>query len=78
MNDPEFTKLLTLTARAASKLNDLASQVCEESERRYGVNYSDADAEGIVDVLDYIGADKYTAKQFHDDMKLSGFDLIDN
>ena len=76
MNDPEFTRLLTLTARAASKHKELMSQVGEESERRYGVHYSDADAEVIIDILNYIGAYKYTAKNFNDDMKLSGFDRV--
>lgn len=78
VKDTDFTKLLTSCAKAAEKHRQLMQQVSEECERRYGCNYSDIDADRLIDILGLHGADKLTATEFDESMKLHGASRIDN
>lgn len=77
MTNSEFTRLLTQAAKAAEKHKLLIGRVNEESVARYGVPYGDVDADSIIDVLDYIGGDSFTEKQFHEAMLRSDCERID-
>lgn len=51
----EFDKLLKRTARAAAKHFDLQQELNDEFIKRYGVTYSDVDADELIDILDMGG-----------------------
>lgn len=70
MTDSEFTKLLTQAAKAAFKHKMLTDKVNIECIERYGDTYSNVDADGIIDVLDVLGADSFTAKEFEAEMEM--------
>lgn len=72
MNNNKFTALLTKTARAAFKHRTLMEEVNEECVKRYGIRYSDIDADSIIDALDILGAEKMTAKAFDEEMVFCG------
>lgn len=75
MTNREFQSLLDRCAKAAEKHIRLIKEVEQECEARYGVSYSDVDADGIIDVLNYQGG-KITVKQFHKEMELHGAERI--
>lgn len=70
MNDSDFTKLLTRCANAASKHNMLLRLVDDECQKRYGCSYSDINADVLIDKLETIGAEKLTASEFDEEMRL--------
>ena len=51
----EFDRLLKRTARAAAKHFDLQQELNDEFIKRYGVTYSDVDADELIDILDLSG-----------------------
>ena len=55
MKDAEFQKLLNQCAKLAHKHRLLNKSVGKECERRFGVHYSEIDADWIIDKLDYDG-----------------------
>lgn len=77
LSNSKFTQLLTQTAKAAEKHKLLVMRVNDECIARYGISYSDVDADTIIDNLNYIGGDSFTEKEFDDDMKLNGRERID-
>lgn len=77
LTNSEFTKLLTQAAKAARKHRELCNRVNHECIARYGVSFSDVDADTIIDTIDYIGSDSFTEKQFHEAMELSNCERID-
>jgi hypothetical protein len=76
MQDSQFTKLLTQTARAASRHHDLIAKVDNECQRRYGCSYSDVDADGIIDMLDYSGGSEFSASEFDEEMNRAGVQRV--
>ncbi len=77
LTNSAFTLLLTQAAKAANKHMRLKSDVSDECIARYGTSYSDVDADSIIDVLDYIGSDSYTEKEFDEAMILSDCERLD-
>ncbi len=77
MEDKAFQKLLNDCAKAAGKHNDLCVKVNDECKRRYGVEYGEVDADGIIDVLNYYGADSFSLKEFEEAMELADQQRID-
>lgn len=77
MTNSEFTKLLTQTAKAANKHFTLLAKVNDECIARYGVSYTEVDADGIIDTLDQNGGYAFTEKQFHEAMLLSNCERLD-
>ena len=77
MNDKDFQKLLDVAARHTAKGQALSSKISVECIRRYGVHYSDVDADGIIDILDYIGQAGFPLADFEAEMLSSGAKRID-
>lgn len=50
-------RLLKKAARISAEYQDIQNQLTDAFNERYGVTYSDVDADGIIDVLDYGGGD---------------------
>lgn len=70
MNNVDFTRLLQRTANASERHSNLCDEVNEECVQRYGITYSDADADSIIDVLD-LGGGHITATEFDEAMQLA-------
>jgi hypothetical protein len=51
------TKLLMRAARLAEQKARIQDDLSEAFVERYGTTYSDVDADGIIDILDYGGGD---------------------
>ena len=77
MNDMKFNKLLGVAARHAARAQEISKKVNDECLRRYGVMYSDVDADNIIDTLDYLGGFDFTVEEFHQDMTRCGAARID-
>lgn len=62
MTDKEFQSLLNRGVKIAAKAYEVQQELTKAFEDRYGITYSDVDADEIIDVLDYQGG-KITVKQ---------------
>lgn len=54
-NRRQFQQVLTAAARAACENARQQARLTEAFEERYGVTYSEVDADGLIDALDYGG-----------------------
>jgi len=68
MTNSRFQKLLDQASKAAEKHKELSDKVNAECIRRFGVSYSDVDADGIIDVIDIYGG-TITVEDFVSEMK---------
>lgn len=50
-------RLLKKAARLSAEFQEIQSQLTDAFNERYGVTYSDVDADAIIDTLDYGGGD---------------------
>ena len=56
-------------AKIQRKAHLLSNVIADECVRRYGCSYSDVDADGIIDTLDYLGSeDGYSLVEFDEPM----------
>jgi hypothetical protein len=54
-SDYQFQQLISTTSRKSAEYQVASTRCSDAFVDRYGINYSDADADGIIDVLDYGG-----------------------
>lgn len=52
----------------------MQAELTEAFEERYGCTYSDADADAIIDVLDYGGGERITLADCDREMSVRGHD----
>ncbi|MBV7300231.1 hypothetical protein [Enterovibrio paralichthyis] len=77
LTDSAFTRLLTQAAKAAYKHRSLCDRVNDECIARYGVGYSEVDADTVIDTIDLIGGEYFSAEEFHEAMTLSDCERVD-
>lgn len=71
MNDSEFTALIKTAKEAAELHFKLTGVINDECIRRHGCTYNQAEAESIIDTLDYGQGNIDSAEKFDEDMKFS-------
>jgi hypothetical protein len=54
--------LLRRAAKAAERHSALSAEITDAFKARYGRTHSDVDADGIIDVLDYLGGELTVAE----------------
>lgn len=72
MSDGVFQSLLTRTAAAASNHRRLMEECGQAFIERYGVHYSECDADSIIEVLDLNGG-KLTVAECDEEMTRVGY-----
>lgn len=71
---PKLTnRLLNKGVRIASEAHKMNQELTEAFVERYGVTYSDVDADSIIDVLDYGVASGLTLEECDDIMTEAGY-----
>lgn len=74
LSNSAFQRLLNSTSAASARAARLQRQVAAEFEKRYGAAYSDVDADGVIDAVDY-GTCNITVTDCDEEMARSGFPL---
>lgn len=74
---PKLTnRLINKAAQIAGEAHAMAGVLTEAFMERYGVTYSDVDADSIIDVLDYGVSSGLTLEQCDDIMTEAGYPPI--
>lgn len=75
---PKLTnRMLTKAGRLAEEMQGVQQSLTEAFRHRYGVTYSDVDADEIIDVLDYQGG-KLTVEDCDRIMTAAGYPPVAN
>lgn len=67
MKDQAFERLIQQAMKVAARHYDLMDKISNECIKRYGYTYSEVDADGIIDAIDY-GAGDLTVESLHKEM----------
>ena len=69
----DFQKICDDTARSARKHSMNIHKISEAFVERYGINYSDADVDWLIDQFDYAGGKRMTVAEIDAMMSEAGF-----
>lgn len=68
-----FSKLVLSAQKIARKHMDLSSQITEAFIARYGITFSDIDADELIEAFDYGGGDCFTVHEIDKIMTSKGY-----
>lgn len=77
LTNRQFAGLLKRAARLAAEKAAVQQELSEAFRARYGVTYSDVDADWIIDELDYGGGETITVARSDEEMTICGYPPLD-